>query len=201
MNMDEVKRTLKNIYELQLQGKQMQCPCCGVDMRANIDENSLSRYHEVYICSDCGMKEAFSGATPLDEWESIKALERAYSVIEKVCNDIENGKTVEDEFESDKIGPGTVIVKDKEGSIVGVLLVKNADKYLSACVEDIEANWAAMREAYLERARKDKSFLFDEDDEHIAYVEEQLKLCVSDDAEHTPYEVEYLDNVCILESN
>ena len=201
MNMEDAKRTLKNIYELQLQGKQMQCPCCGGDMRANINENSLSRYYEVYICSDCGMKEAFSGATLLDEWEAIKSLERAYRVIEKVCNDIENGKTVEDEMEPDKIGPGTVIVKDKNGAIVGVLLVKNADKYLAGCVEDIEANWAAMRESYLEKARADKSFLFDEDDEHIAYVEEQLKLCVSDDAEHTPYEVENLENVCVVEAN
>ena len=79
--------------------------------------------------------------------------------------------------------------------------MKNADKYLSDCVEDIEANWILMRESYLERAQEDKGFLFDEDDEHLAYVEAQLKLCVSDDAEHTPYEVENLENVCVVEAN
>lgn len=85
-------------------------------------------------------------------------------------------------------------------NIVGALLVKNADRHLTACAEDIEANWAAVRESYLERAKEDESFSFDEDDEHLAYVEEQLKLCVSDDAKHTPYEVINLDNVCVLEA-
>lgn len=201
MNKGEAKRVLSNIYLLQMQGNQMECPCCGDEMRADINENSLSRYHEVYICPDCGTREALSGAVPLDEWEAIKRFERASIAIEKVCSAIENGKTAEDEVEPDKIGPGIVIVKDKNDAMVGVLLVKNADKYLSDCVEDIEANWILMRESYLERAQEDKSFLFDEDDEHLAYVEAQLKLCVSDDAEHTPYEVENLENVCVVEAN
>ena len=158
-------------------------------MRVDISENSLSRYHEVYICSRCGMNEALSGATPLEDWVAIKSIENAHKTIENaLCND------------GDEFGPGTVIVKNKAGGIVGALLVKNADRHLTACAEDIEANWAAMRESYMERAQKDESFSFDEDDEHLAYVEEQLKLCVSDDAKHTPYEVINLDNVCVLEA-
>lgn len=49
MNKEEAKRVLSNIYLLQMQGNQMECPCCGDEMRADINENSLSRYHEVYI--------------------------------------------------------------------------------------------------------------------------------------------------------
>lgn len=188
MNREDMKQILSNIYALQVKGMQMQCPCCGNEMRADINENSLSRYHEVYICSRCGMNEALSGATPLEDWVAIKSIENAHKTIEKaLCND------------GDEFGPGTVIVKNKAGGIVGALLVKNADRHLTACAEDIEANWAAMRESYLERAKEDESFSFDEDGEHLAYVEEQLKLCVSDDAKHTPYEVINLDNVCVLE--
>lgn len=187
---EEVRKTLYNIHQLQLQCKQMQCPCCGRDMAVNAKGDCLSRYHEVYICLECSMKETDSGATPLKDWAAIKNLERGYRTIEKAMADKGNG-----------VGPGVVIVKDKNDAMVGVLLVKNADKYLSDCVEDIEANWILMRESYLERAQEDKDFLFDEDAEHLAYVEAQLKLCVSDDAEHTPYEVENLENVCVVEAN
>jgi hypothetical protein len=136
------------------------------------------------------MRETDSVATPLKDWAAIKNLERGYKTTEKAMDDKGNG-----------VGPGVVIIKDKNDAMVGVLLVKNADQYLSDCVEDIEANWILMRESYLERAQEDKNFLFDEDDEHLAYVEAQLKLCVSDDAEHTPYEVENLENVCVVEAN
>ena len=54
MNREDMKQILSNIYALQVKGMQMQCPCCGNEMRVDISENSLSRYHEVYICSRCG---------------------------------------------------------------------------------------------------------------------------------------------------
>lgn len=100
MNREDMKQILSNIYALQVKGMQMQCPCCGNEMRVDINENSLSRYHEVYICSRCGMNEALSGATPLEDWVAIKSIENAHKTIEKaLCND------------GDEFGPGTVIVK------------------------------------------------------------------------------------------
>lgn len=146
MNREDMKQILSNIYALQVKGMQMQCPCCGNEMRVDINENSLSRYHEVYICSRCGMNEALSGATPLEDWVAIKSIENAHKTIENALRN-----------DGDEFGPGTVIVKNKAGGIVGALLVKNADRHLTACAEDIEANWAAVRESHLERARKTRA--------------------------------------------
>lgn len=42
--------------------KKTKCPGCGQFTLDTIEvRNSLSRYCSAYICSDCGMKEAFSG--------------------------------------------------------------------------------------------------------------------------------------------
>lgn len=39
-----------------------ECPACGEkNMRKEEHENSLSRYVNMYICSDCGMKESHQG--------------------------------------------------------------------------------------------------------------------------------------------
>jgi len=48
------------------------CPCCGEQkLRATKVFNSLSRYRRgEYICSDCGLREAFSGMTEV--WASDK---------------------------------------------------------------------------------------------------------------------------------
>ena len=60
---EEVRKALYNIHQLQLQCKQMQCPCCGGDMEVKAKGDCLSRYHEVYICLECSMKETDSGST------------------------------------------------------------------------------------------------------------------------------------------
>ena len=41
MNREDMKQILSNIYALQVKGMQMQCPCCGNEMRVDINENSL----------------------------------------------------------------------------------------------------------------------------------------------------------------
>lgn len=37
------------------------CPCCSKPMRDNPADNANSRYRDVYICGDCGVREAFEG--------------------------------------------------------------------------------------------------------------------------------------------
>lgn len=90
MTNEEAKKVLSNIYELQLQDKQMSCPCCGGAMRPNSIENSLSRYHEVFICSDCGVNEAFNGPKPLEEWAVVKGIATAHEAIEKAIEKCED---------------------------------------------------------------------------------------------------------------
>jgi len=38
-----------------------ECKGCGGPLRTPEVHNSLSRYGHGYICSDCGMREAFDG--------------------------------------------------------------------------------------------------------------------------------------------
>lgn len=50
------------------------CPRCGQNkMRKPAIRNSLSRYEDVYICSDCGMDEATRGTRvlPLENWSMV----------------------------------------------------------------------------------------------------------------------------------
>ena len=49
------------------------CPRCGGLMYVRQEMNALSRYHDIYICPDCGVDEAmrdFMGEDqlPLDKW-------------------------------------------------------------------------------------------------------------------------------------
>jgi hypothetical protein len=37
------------------------CPACGLAMEEPITTNALSRYCGLYICSSCGVREAFEG--------------------------------------------------------------------------------------------------------------------------------------------
>lgn len=38
------------------------CPCCGARLRDEPAENAVSRYYQgIYICSQCGVREAFEG--------------------------------------------------------------------------------------------------------------------------------------------
>lgn len=42
----------------------MPCPRCGQHhMKKDMAENALSRYTDIYICSDCGRDEAMLGAS------------------------------------------------------------------------------------------------------------------------------------------
>jgi len=50
------------------------CPRCGNLMREKQVENALSRYADVYICSDCGVAEAFGGGAHFEEWNVYKEL-------------------------------------------------------------------------------------------------------------------------------
>lgn len=56
------------------------CPRCGKpNMRPNCIENSLSKYEEIFICSDCGIDETFRSLSgnplPLVEWDVAKELD------------------------------------------------------------------------------------------------------------------------------
>jgi hypothetical protein len=55
----------------QYHGTPPLCPCCVKSLRPRPVENALSRYRHVYICVDCGIKEAFHG----DFWKGLYASE------------------------------------------------------------------------------------------------------------------------------
>lgn len=52
------------------------CPRCGKPLRPNDIENAISRYVDIYICSDCGTAEALDGffgsPLPFEDWDIIK---------------------------------------------------------------------------------------------------------------------------------
>lgn len=50
------------------------CPRCGKNkMSKNLFENSISRYIDISICSDCGVEEAFEEHFRPELWECIKS--------------------------------------------------------------------------------------------------------------------------------
>ena len=56
----------------------MPCPRCGQHrMEKDMAENALSRYTDIYICSDCGRDEAMLGASeqmPKEKWYAVRFL-------------------------------------------------------------------------------------------------------------------------------
>ena len=56
----------------------MPCPRCGQHhMKKDMAENALSRYIDIYICSDCGREEAMLGASeqmPKEKWYAVRFL-------------------------------------------------------------------------------------------------------------------------------
>ena len=56
----------------------MPCPRCGQRrMKKDMAENALSRYTDIYICSDCGREEAMLGASeqmPKEKWYAVRFL-------------------------------------------------------------------------------------------------------------------------------
>lgn len=60
--------------------KDMTCPRCGKTMHGKATTNALSRYYNVYICSDCGTEEALMDfyshkSKPIEDWYVAKVLE------------------------------------------------------------------------------------------------------------------------------
>lgn len=57
------------------------CPRCGQRrMKPQAAANALSRFHDVYICSECGVDEALRSAQglaplPLEEWGMFRTTE------------------------------------------------------------------------------------------------------------------------------
>ena len=48
-----------NYAKAQELGCVLRCPCCGkFTMNQHIDNNSISRLADIYICNDCGADEA-----------------------------------------------------------------------------------------------------------------------------------------------
>ena len=56
----------------------MPCPRCGQHrMEKDMAENALSRYTDIYICSDCGREEAMLEASeqmPMEKWYAVRFL-------------------------------------------------------------------------------------------------------------------------------
>lgn len=70
------KEYLESLKYKEMTGEQTKCPRCGGDLSTVLAENALSRYADVYICSECGtdeaMRDAFSTPQPLESWVSVE---------------------------------------------------------------------------------------------------------------------------------
>lgn len=69
MKSKEAKILIESLKDRQLAGEHLPCPRCGKDnMDQSAARNAMSRYAEVYICSDCGTDEAirdYAGSEPI----------------------------------------------------------------------------------------------------------------------------------------
>lgn len=66
------------------------CPRCGGKMREEEAENALSRYHDIYICSECGLEEACDGLAELklpSAWYIAEILKKADSYLDEAEED------------------------------------------------------------------------------------------------------------------
>jgi predicted RNA-binding Zn-ribbon protein involved in translation (DUF1610 family) len=82
MNEQQARVLLETLKDLQenpvSNGQSFPCPRCGHPrMKSQATANALSRFHDVYICSECGTDEALRSAQgltplPLTEWGMIK---------------------------------------------------------------------------------------------------------------------------------
>ncbi len=70
---------IKMMYSAQVSGRITVCPRCGASLDPVSSHNALSRRIDVYICSDCGMLEAFEDAgspkLELRDWDIAKPVE------------------------------------------------------------------------------------------------------------------------------
>ena len=91
------KDILENIWSMELkkhkEGRECACLRCGNTLAEKLAYNSLSRYADVYVCSDCGLDEAIKEFLPdnghplnFKEWNIFKSLtktEAAYLEVPK----------------------------------------------------------------------------------------------------------------------
>ncbi len=78
----KTEEEIKNYYKLQNDGRLLPCPRCGGKMRDDFTYNSLSRRADIYICRQCGMREALEDICkannpdfvklPIEDWSFIK---------------------------------------------------------------------------------------------------------------------------------
>ena len=73
MKKAEMSRLLLKLKAKQDAGEKMLCPRCGRnELRVPLAHNALSRYADLYICSECGMTEAglamMNNPLPITQW-------------------------------------------------------------------------------------------------------------------------------------
>lgn len=73
MKKAEMNRLLLGLKAKQDNGEKMPCPRCGRnELRVPLTHNALSRYADLYICSECGMTEAglamMNNPLPIEQW-------------------------------------------------------------------------------------------------------------------------------------
>ena len=73
MRKSEIKGRLLDLKTRQDTGEKMVCPRCGRNtLKAPLTHNALSRYADLYVCSECGITESFldmmQNPLPLEQW-------------------------------------------------------------------------------------------------------------------------------------
>ena len=73
MTRNEIARWLLDLKARQDAGEKMPCPRCGRnELKVSMAHNALSRYADLYICSECGMTEAglavMNNPLPIEQW-------------------------------------------------------------------------------------------------------------------------------------
>ena len=73
MKKADMERRLLDLKAKQQAESEMVCPRCGQNkLKSPLTHNALSRYADLYICSECGMTEAglamMNNPLPLEQW-------------------------------------------------------------------------------------------------------------------------------------
>ena len=104
MKKADIKSRLLDLKAKQDAGEKMPCPRCGRnELRVPLTHNALSRYADLYICSECGMTEAglamMNNPLPIAQWAvfqdtapslDFKALSMQEAVVRILSNQIED---------------------------------------------------------------------------------------------------------------
>ena len=78
MMRDEMDRRLLDLKARQDAGEKMPCPRCGRNkIKSPLAHNALSRYADLYVCTECGYTEAMldmmRNPLPLEQWVVFKS--------------------------------------------------------------------------------------------------------------------------------